>query len=126
MSIFAVCGAAIVFCCGGVILRAIKPELSPAYTAVSVCILTCCCINAVSPLIAELVSLANTSGIGNWISLLLKAIAASIGCETAADLCKDCGESSIASKIEFMCRIYILLLSLPLIKQVIDVTRGLL
>ena len=120
------CGFAAVCCCCGIVLRNIKPELVPAFTALTSCIIMCRCVETVAPIISTLAEISAASGYASWFKLLLKATAAAVGCETCADLCRDCGETSTAGRIELACRIYILALSMPLIKQVLELTGRLL
>ena len=50
-----------------------------------------------------------------FISLLLKITGISILSEFAISICKDCGEASIASKIDFGGKIIVISLSIPVI-----------
>ncbi len=126
MNLFTLCGFATACCFVGVLLRNIKPELMPAYTALTSCIIMCECVETAAPITSALAEISFSGGFGSWFKLLLKALAAAIGCETCADICRDCGETSVAGKIELACRIYITALSIPLIKQVLELTGGLL
>ena len=54
----------------------------------------------------------------SYITLLFKAIGVSLVASTASDLCRDCGETAIASKVELLGKCEILLLSLPLLEEI--------
>lgn len=126
MDLLTFCGFAAVCCFGGIILKSVKPELIPAYSALTGCLLLSQCFGLISQTVKFLSEMASKSGVATWFDLLFKAVAAAIGCETCADLCRDCGESATASRVELAGRLYILLLSLPLMKQVLSLTEELL
>ncbi len=126
MNLLTLCGFAVICCFCGMLLRNIKPELLPAYTALTSCIIMCRCVETISSITKTLAEISASGGFGSLFKLLLKAVAAAIGCEMCADLCRDCGEISTAGRIELACRIYITSLSIPLIKQVLELTKGLL
>ena len=54
----------------------------------------------------------------SYITLLFKAIGVSLVASTASDVCRDCGETAIASKVELLGKCEILLLSLPLLEEI--------
>ena len=60
------------------------------------------------------------SGInGSYALLLLKAVGICLLTQMAGDTCRDSGEGSIASKIELAGRSAILLITLPMIQEVL-------
>ena len=64
------------------------------------------------------------SGISNDnFSILLKAVGAGYITQFAGDICRDSGETSVASKIELAGKIYILVLSIPLIDALLTVIQ---
>lgn len=126
MNLLTLCGFALICCFCGMLLRSIKPELMPAYTALTSCIIMCQCVEAISSITKTLAEMSASAGFDSLFKLLLKAVAAAMGCEMCADLCRDCGEASTAGRIELAGRIYITSLSIPLIKQVLELTKGLL
>lgn len=54
-----------------------------------------------------------------YLDVVLKIISISYICEMAVDICKDAGINAIASKIEFGGKILIMVLSLPIISEVL-------
>ncbi len=61
--------------------------------------------------------------LGEWGNVLLKTFGITLVAETTSDICRDIGESSIASKIEFIAKIEILVISLPLIEKILTITK---
>lgn len=78
----------------------------------------------VSPVIELAKSSAETSGLSSYLTLLMKALGIALTTELCADICRDCGESALGSGIEFAGKAEILLLSLPLMKQIMETAEG--
>lgn len=55
-----------------------------------------------------------------YINILLKIIGIAYIVEFAAEICKDAGESSIASKIELAGKVIIIVLAVPIITSLLD------
>lgn len=60
------------------------------------------------------------------ITIVLKIIGVAYICEFAVQLLKDTGESSIAAKVELAGRVFIIVLSLPVITSFMNMVLGLL
>jgi len=56
----------------------------------------------------------------NYITILLKIIGIAYISEFASQLCIDAGESSIASKIEFSAKILIMIISIPVMNELLE------
>ena len=61
-----------------------------------------------------------------YLSIVFKIIGISYISEFGAQLCKDAGESSIASKIEFAGKVMILAISAPVILALVDLITNML
>lgn len=74
-----------------------------------------------------IINLSNRLKVNNkYIEILLKITGISILVEFAVSICKDSGESSIASKIDLGGKIIILSLSVPIIVALLETLIGLL
>ena len=65
-------------------------------------------------------------GISSAVSVLLKALGISLLTHASSTVCRDCGEGSIAYYVELAGKIEMLILSLPLIKGILDMAIELL
>ena len=110
------------------ILRAYKPEWTPflrmAVTVVALG-LTVALASTVLTYITELASATGALEGEEW-SLLLKALGVAFLTETAASVCRDSGETGLATWVETAGKLEILLLSFPLIRTVMDTVTELL
>ena len=67
-------------------------------------------------------SISDKSGINNqFLSLILKITGIAFLTEFAVSVCKDSGESAIASKIEIGSKVIIIFLSIPIISNLLEV-----
>lgn len=100
-----------------IVIRSIKGELAvPLSLCVSV-MLTGVSLAICSPILEFINTLAKPSN-QNHITILLKSVGISLVASTASDICRDCGENSIANKVELFGKCEILFLSLPLLKEI--------
>ena len=104
------------------ILRAYKPEWAPflrmAVTVVALG-LTVALASTVLDYVTDLT--ASTGALeGEGWSLLLKALGVAFLTETASSVCRDSGETGLATWVETAGKLEILLLSFPLIRTVMD------
>ena len=110
------------------ILRAYKPEwasfLRMAVTVVALG-LTVALASTVLTYITDLASATGALEGEGW-SLLLKAMGVAFLTETAASVCRDSGETGLATWVETAGKLEILLLSFPLIRTVMDTVTALL
>lgn len=119
------CGIALISVFLGILLRQMRPEFSQLITLASCVLLLLGATACISPLISYLKELEGGE-MSNRFSLLLKALALGILTQTTAEICRDAGDSAIASKIELFGKAEILVLALPLITELLNTARNLL
>jgi len=100
-----------------IMIRAIKSELAIPLSETMSVMLTGISLAICNPIIDFLNNLVEPSS-KNYITLLLKSVGISLVVSTASDICRDCGENAIAAKVELLGKCEILLLSLPLLKEI--------
>ncbi len=110
------------------ILRAYKPEwaslLRMAVTVVALG-LTLTLAATVLSYVSELASATGALEGEGW-PILLKALGVAFLTETAASVCRDSGETGLATWVETAGKLEILLLSFPLIRTVMDTVTDML
>ena len=112
----------------GLILTAIikqwKADFLPLVRLAITVVFALCALSVASPLISFVKDLMDES-VGAWVTPLLKALGIAVLTQIAADLCRECGEPSMAGGVELIGKIEILLLSIPLIEEVMEIAREL-
>ena len=110
-----------------IILKQYKPEFTIYISIITGAIILFFVINKFEGVINLLKSISNKSGINNsFLELLLKITGIAILAEFTINLCKDLGESAIASKIEIGTKIIIMSMSIPIISSLLEVIAKLL
>ena len=110
------------------ILRAYKPEWAPFLRMAVTVVALGLTVALASTVLTYITDLASATGAleGEEWSLLLKALGVAFLTETAASVCRDSGEGTLASWVETGGRLQLLLLSFPLIRRVLDLVMALL
>lgn len=110
----------------GALLAVMLKKQNPQFALLAACatgiILISYALGCTGAVIGEIEEIVNLCGIDKkYFSLLLKIIAASYICEISSELCRDAGEGAIAVKIEMIGKLFIMLMSMPLVKGFLEV-----
>lgn len=119
MDIYTVCAAAVCFACIGSVIKETKKDYLPLFVCACGLALGGYIVSCFIPITEYLKSLVNENG-GEHFEILFKAVGVSLICRIASDICRDCGESSLASKVELAGKLSIVALSLPLVKFLLE------
>lgn len=84
------------------------------------------CLDAFKEIIGFIKDISNLNLYNyDFIKILLKVTGISIILEYAITICKDCGENSIASKIDLGGKVILVSMSIPIISSTVDVLTSL-
>lgn len=120
MWIIAAAAAGLVGTVLALILGQYRPEFRMLVTAAVTLLLMAMVLEQLSPVLEQLRSTMELTGLtGDYAAVLFKAVGICLLTQLAGDVCRDSGESSIASKIELAGRAAILLTAMPLIQEVL-------
>ena len=79
------------------------------------------CISQVSEVVNFLKTIADKAGIDTvYIQIVLKILAIAYLASFESEICKDAGAGSLASKVEFSGKMFILVLAIPILMAVLD------
>ncbi len=123
MSFYAVCGLVLSVSLFLLLIRKFSPELAPPLSLCLTLFLTLFALATAIPLMEYIRSL-ELGGFGEYLPYLFKSMGIALLSSTAADLCKDCGEGSVAAKLELLGKCEIVLLSLPLLRDLLSLAEG--
>ena len=121
MDIFKIVAFSIVAVILITILKSVKKEdFALAMTIISSLILFTFVLAKLESITNLLTNLIEKSGINkDYLTLLLKVTGISYAVELATNICKDAGNSSIASKVEMLGKISIVVLTIPILTSVV-------
>lgn len=121
MNILSFVAFALVMCVLVVTVRQLKPEMSLLLVIACGVVLTFFLIGYLSPLLSEIAAIASQGGIDSgFVSVALKSLGICIAVQTASDVCRDAGQTALAEKIELGGRLALLIVALPLFRQLLD------
>jgi stage III sporulation protein AD len=126
MDIITVCAFSLVSLCVVVLIKQLRQELVPLTVAVIGIIFFGYLIINLKPVIEFISNTAKESGMGGYFTILIKALAIALSCQVCAEICRDCGENTLASKVELAGKIGIIILSLPILQQLLTMAREML
>ncbi|MGG7176123.1 stage III sporulation protein AD [Clostridium paraputrificum] len=79
------------------------------------------CLSELGQIITFLKTISERAGIDVvYLGIVLKILAISYLASFASEICKDAGAGSLASKVEFSGKIFILVLAIPILMAVLD------
>ena len=109
------------------LVKHVKPEIAVIIALVGSIIIISLTVSSLKTVITSFYGIFKTTGVDTvLLTPLLKIIAIGYVAEFGANVCVDAGASSIADKILFSAKVIILMLSLPIITEVIDMVVALL
>ncbi|MBP3347806.1 MAG: stage III sporulation protein AD [Clostridia bacterium] len=121
LGIGTVAALAIVACIVILLLKEAKPELAPMVSVAFGVAVLLWLVTPIKDVITTLISIANKTGISNeLIDPMLKVAGIALVAEFAASVCNDCGQGSLASRVETAGKVVILSISIPIIMGLLD------
>jgi stage III sporulation protein AD len=122
MDIMKIVGIGLIATILAVILREQKPEIAIQVSIVAGLIIFVFVITKLNSVIEVLKYFASKTNIDLlYFTTILKVIAIAYITEFGAQVCKDAGESSIASKIEFGGKVLIMIMAIPILAALMDI-----
>ena len=110
-----------------IIIKQYKPEFAIYISIIAGIIILYMILDEFKNIISLLQTITTKSGINSqFLSLLLKITGIALLTEFAISICKDVGESAIASKIEIGSKVVVISMSIPIISGLLEVILKLL
>ncbi len=121
MEILQIVGIGIIAVILIITLKAQKPEIAVQISIVTGIVIFLLIASKLSAVIQLINSFAQKANINTaYISTLLKIIGIAYIVEFGSEVCRDAGESSVATKIELAGKVTIVLLAVPIITSLLD------
>ena len=121
MDIIKIIGIAFIAVIIIVILKQYRPEFAIYASILAGVLILALASNTLSGIIDMIKSISNKTNINSdFLVILIKITGIAILTEFAVSICKDAGESAIASKVDVGGKIIIISMSIPIINALID------
>ena len=125
MSIFGIAALAMAAAFCAVALKKYSPEISIVIAIAAGAILLVSILSRTMPVVRSLQQLTDSIGLDpQYGVVLMKTIGICFLCQFTSDACKDAGQNALAAKVELAAKIAILLLALPLMENILQMTAG--
>ncbi|MDR2932908.1 MAG: stage III sporulation protein AD [Oscillospiraceae bacterium] len=126
MNILAIIGVGLIAAILCVMLRQVRPEFALILSLAAGVFILFALFSDTVDIIDRIRALIDSAGVPSaYAAVLVKALGICFVTQIACDTCKDAGESAISAKIEMAGKIAVLVVSLPLFEQVLNVVYGL-
>lgn len=104
-----------------VIIRQQRPELAVQLSIVVGAVIFTMMLGKINSVISLMQELARRSNVSTlYMGTILKIVGVAYIAEFGAQICRDAGESAVASKIEFAAKVIVIVLAVPIIAAVFD------
>lgn len=123
MSIFSICALSLCTVFIILFLRQIKSEYTLPLVILLCVLLMKNAISMLSVNIGFFNELLNDGVFGNYSVMLMKTLGISLVVQSTSDICRDANESAVAAKIELVGKAEIMVISIPLIKEILEITK---
>ncbi|HCA54519.1 MAG: stage III sporulation protein AD [Clostridia bacterium] len=125
MSIFGIAALAMAAAFCAVALKKYSPEISIVIAIAAGAILLVSILSRTMPVVRSLQQLTDSIGLDpQYGVVLMKTIGICFLCQFTSDACKDAGQNALAAKVELAAKIAVLLLALPLMENILQMTAG--
>lgn len=122
LDIIKLCSLAITGALAAVMLKKQNPSFAMLVSVATGIVLTMYALGTLHTVVNEIGEITDGCGIDRkYFVILLKIIAASYILEISSELCRDAGECATAAKIEMVGKLFIMFMSMPLVKSFLEV-----
>ena len=127
LQLFSLVGLGLVAAILSVVLRQYRPEFATVVSVSAGVLILGGVLVAILPVVAQIQSIFDSTAVPRqYVQILFRALGICFITQIACDACKDAGESAIGAKVELAGKIGVLVISLPLFTQVLEIVRVLL
>ena len=126
MTILKLCMVALLMLASTSVIKQWKADFLPLIRIGAVVLFGTLLIASAEPLLSLLGTLSASSGASQYIEIILKGLGIVILTQISSDICRDSGENTLATNIETVGKLELLLLCIPLIEEILGVAERLL
>lgn len=118
---------ALIACALIVLIRQTRPDIALLLAAVCGVVMCAYAVTLALPVIEKIREYASLAGTDSeLVGAIIKSVGVCFIAQTGADLCRDAGQTSLATRVESFGKLTVLGLSLPLFGRLLELTFGIL
>ena len=122
--IIKICGVALIGLTATLVMRGLKNDFASFASIAAGLVLFGFGFGALYPIIEYIEKMTEANEFSVYIETVVKALGIATVAESAADICRDFGESAIGARLEFAAKGIIILLSLPVVESLLALAFG--
>ena len=126
MTVLKLCMVALLVLTSTTVIRSWKSDFVPLVRIGAVVLFGSLLIASAKPLLSLITDLGNGSGTAQYLETILKGLGIVILTQICSDVCRDSGEGTLATHIETVGKVELLLLCIPLIEKILATATKLL
>lgn len=127
MELFKIVGIGLITCIACLIVRQVKPDVASIIMIAGGVVILLMVVDYVVQIFDVFKVIIDKTGLtSNLFSIVLKIVGVGYLTEFAANICSDTGCNSLADKILLAGKILILVMSLPIVTNIVEIVVGLL
>ena len=126
MGLLQLCGIALLAAMLILMLRELRPAFIPPVRLAASLVLVSAALLLYIPVLSRVRTLFVETGAGEYLDVVLRALGIALICELTAIFCRDLGENTLAQGVQMFGKLEILVLSLPLVDQILEIAKELL
>ncbi|MBQ9760210.1 MAG: hypothetical protein IJW16_02550 [Clostridia bacterium] len=107
------------------LVKAWKSDFLPLVRIAAALAFALLLISSATPIISYVEGLIQSTSAAGYSPILFKALGIAILTQCCSEICRECGEGGIATGVELVGKLEILLLCLPLINEILTLAREL-
>ena len=107
-------------------IKGYRPEIALTLSLAAAVILVVLCLGPLSSVVEFVERMADEAGITHeYMAAAIKVTGIALLCELGVQLCRDAGETAIASKLELGAKVMMLVIALPILKELLETVKEL-
>ncbi|GAB6156085.1 stage III sporulation protein AD [Desulfosporosinus burensis] len=121
MEIWQIVGLALIVTIMSVVLKQIRPEIALQLTILAGASIFIIILSKIKVIVDLLQTLADQANISSYyLLIILKIVGVAYLAEFGAQICRDAGENSLATKIELAAKVGVIVLAIPIIVAITE------
>jgi len=116
--ILKICAISLLSAIVGAVVGGISGSISRAVRLAGLALVLGGVVGILGQVMSELSGIGSGFNADKYISVLVKGLAISTLCRVCCDVCRDCGESTLAGAVESAGKLSLVLLALPIVSEI--------
>ena len=126
MDLIAVAGIGLIASAAAVLLRQYKPEYAMVVSLAAAGLIFGLLVADLIPAFSMMRGLMDRVGLsGEYVRILIKCLGICFLCDLAGQICREAGQGAISAKIDLAGKTAVLLLTLPMFEQLLEIALSL-